>query len=497
MALEPLNLPPGVARNGTEYQVKGRWYDANLIRWFDGLMRPIGGWVRSSTATLTGKCRDMVGWTTNSGSRWLGMGTPSKLYVNGGNETLHDITPVGLTVGADDAIEQMGYGGGTYGSGLYGTARVSGAFIPPTMWMLDTWGEFLVGCSDFDGRLWEWTLATGTPAALIANAPVSCLGLIVSDERHLIALGAGGNPRKVQWSDTENNTLWTPAADNEAGAFELQTDTPIMSAVRVRGQIFIVTKSDAHVMFYVGQPFIYRRERVGAGCGSISRGSLISVEARAFWMGDNSFWTFDGSQVAPLSCDVSDFVFKNMNKVQAAKVVAGHNTKFGEVWWFYPSTNSNENDRYVIYNYREGHWTIGALGRSAWCHGDNLGFPYAIGTNNAIYRHEDTWLNDGATRVSDIFAQSGALEVGGGERVMHVSRLIPDEGSAGEVTLSFKTRYTPEGQEYTAGPYTVRGDGYTDARFSGRQASMLVKPTVDDDFRLGTVRADIVLRGKR
>ena len=44
MALVELRLPAGVARNGTEYQNKGRWIDAQLVRWFEGTMRPVGGW---------------------------------------------------------------------------------------------------------------------------------------------------------------------------------------------------------------------------------------------------------------------------------------------------------------------------------------------------------------------------------------------------------------------------------------------------------------------
>ena len=32
MTLIPLQIPPGVYRNGTEYQASNRWYDANLVR---------------------------------------------------------------------------------------------------------------------------------------------------------------------------------------------------------------------------------------------------------------------------------------------------------------------------------------------------------------------------------------------------------------------------------------------------------------------------------
>ena len=45
MALVPLKIPAGIYRNGTEYQAMGRWYDSNLVRWFEGTLRPVGGWL--------------------------------------------------------------------------------------------------------------------------------------------------------------------------------------------------------------------------------------------------------------------------------------------------------------------------------------------------------------------------------------------------------------------------------------------------------------------
>jgi hypothetical protein len=47
---------------------------------------------------------------------------------------------------------------------------------------------------------------------LVANAPDDNVGIIVTNERHLVCLGADANKRKVQWSDQEDNTTWTPAA---------------------------------------------------------------------------------------------------------------------------------------------------------------------------------------------------------------------------------------------------------------------------------------------
>ena len=237
MALVPLDLPPGVYRNGTDLQSQGRWRDSNLVRWHDGTMQPIQGWrTRSDTATAD-VTRSLKVWIDNSNNRWIAAGTYRKLYVYDDDSAQFDITPANLTAGSPTSIDSTSYGGGSYGDDGYGEPRPETSLgVSATTWSLDTWGDHLVACSDADGKLYEWQLATNTVAAPITNAPVGNTGLLVADERFIFALGSGGNPRKVSWCDRENNTVWSAAATNEAGYLELQTSGRIQCGVRVQNQ---------------------------------------------------------------------------------------------------------------------------------------------------------------------------------------------------------------------------------------------------------------------
>ena len=40
----PIQLPPGVSRAGSEAEMAGRWYETQLVRWVEGVMRPVNGW---------------------------------------------------------------------------------------------------------------------------------------------------------------------------------------------------------------------------------------------------------------------------------------------------------------------------------------------------------------------------------------------------------------------------------------------------------------------
>ena len=487
--LMPLKLPPGVYRQGTDLQTAGRWRDANLVRWREGTFGPVGGWTERAEITDI-PLRGAIAWRDNSGDRWIAAGAYDELWVLSAANAASDITPAGLTSGLEDAGYNTGYGGGLYGAGTYGTPRPeSGALTEATTWALDTWGEDLVACSTADGKLYQWELNVANPAAVITNAPTGCLSLVVTDERFLFALGAGGNRRLVQWSDREDNTEWTPAATNESGSQELQTGGTIMCGLRVRGQTLILTDQDAHAAQYIGPPFVYGFERVGMNCGVVARHAAVSVDGNAYWMGRNGFFRYAGGTVEPVPCEVGDYIFGRLTASQRSKIFGVSNALHGEIWWFYPSTG--ENDSYVVYNYRENHWTIGDLARTAGVDVGAFTNPVWFAPDGVAYDHENGFSYDGDMP----HAESGPISLGNGDRVMVARELIPDEATQGDVTATFRTRFYPNDTERDYGPYTMGAP--TSVRFTGRQVRMRIDGAATADWRWGVPRLDVKEGGGR
>ena len=492
MTLIPLTIPAGFYRNGTDLDAAGRWRDGSLVRWRDGSLRPIGGWQERKVGFSTNPIRGMHSWEANDGTAWLAGGSHTELSVMTGSNTVYDIAPSDLATGRADAEVEAGYGYGFYGTGFYGTPRPDyGNYSEATTWSLDNWGEYLVACNTDDGRLLEWQLNTGTDAAVIANAPTSNSSLIVTEERFIFALGSGGNPRKISWCDREDNTLWTPAATNEAGDIELQTSGQIMLATRTKSQTLILTDVDAHTARYQGPPYVYGFERVGTSCGAISRRCAADVDVGVFWMGQRGFYMFDGNSVNELPCEVHDYVFSDMNTAQQSKIWALNNGQFGEVWWFYCSGDSTEIDRYVAFDYKERHWLIGELDRTSGVQRGVFKYPFMTTAASDLKEHE-VGLNADGERI---FAETGPISIGAGDQVMSVTQLIPDEQSQGDVDVSFKTRFHPNDVERTYGPYDPNNP--TSVRFSGRQMRMLVEGDRLAHWKVGTMRVDAKPMGKR
>ena len=209
-------------------------------------------------------------------------------------------------------------------------------------------------------------------------------------------------------------------------------------------------------------------------------------------MGVNSFFAYNGSSVAELNSEVSDYVFNDINKAQISKVFGVSNSLYNEIWWYYPSSGSTENDRYVVYNYSENTWYIGELDRTAGTDRGAFRQPMlADASDMYIYEHEVGF--DYGTLTP--FAETGPFRIGTGDNVISVTELIPDEKNQGDVNATFKSRFYPNGTERSYGPFSLTNP--TSVRFTGRQLRLRVEGQTLTDWRVGINRVDAVLGGRR
>jgi hypothetical protein len=496
MTQVPLRIPPGLYLQGTEYQAAGRWRLANMVRWYEGTLRPIGGWVRRGV-TLEGICRAARSWRDNGNGRWVGFGTHTHLYAYNG-DLLYDITPEGYTPGRVGSIAGSGFGAGPFGAGLFGTDRTSSTPLGATVWSLDTWGENLVGVASHEGVVYEWTKDVAEPAEPILNAP-SATSLLVTDERILMVFGAGGDPRRARWSGAEDNTIWTPSSLNQAGGFSIQTSGALLGGIKVRGGYLVFTSTDVHFVEYQGPPAVYGFRQIAPHGGPLGINAVIPYNAGAAWMSRGQFWRYAGGPPEPIPCEVSDYVFRTLNEEQAAKIYGGHNSLFGELIWFYPGP-TGECTHWVSWSYRENHWNVGeaamgcCMARTAWVDSDVFTRPFAVHPDGTLFQHETGWTADGAPRGE--YARSGPIEMSSGDRTLHVTQTLPDELTEGDVQLRFFTKFAPKGEEFMFGPYQITRP-YMDTRFSGRQAEVQIEGVRDVDWRVGTLRLDGRPGGRR
>jgi hypothetical protein len=145
----------------------------------------------------------------------------------------------------------------------------------------------------------------------------------------------------------------------------------------------------------------------------------------------------------------------------------------------------------VAYDYKENHWLLGKLSRTCGVDRGVFRTPIYADDGGDVYDHETGFNYGGA----EVYAESGPASIGNGDRLVNVHKLIPDEATQGEVTVTFKTRLYPNSPESTFGPYTMANP--TSVRFTGRQARMRVTGNTLSAWRFGVPRVDVTEAGRR
>jgi hypothetical protein len=508
--------PPGIVRQATAEATPGMWFDCNNVRFRNGLLQPTGGNVAVPNAVTPDIPRDILTWHDNAHVRWAAIGTDTKLFAfRFDTQVLTDITPAG--VGAlDPPGPPVGFGLANYGESTYGTARDPADIGPQDIaanqgdrWSLDTFGQDLLFVPTQDGHLYHWSPTTPTtPPDLISAAPTMNRGVIVTDQRQVVLLAAGGDPRNIAWSDQESYTVWAPDVTNLAGSKFLQTQSYAMTAIKTSAGVLIFTGNDLHLMTYVGPPYAYGVTQIATGCGPASLRAPVGIGSTVIWPGLQTFWSWAGS-VTPIPCAVGDWFYSLVNRPYIGRLFGSPNPTFSEMWWDWPDEGSQECNRYLAVNFAgmsvnqlgaavpNRTWTIGQRTRSAADPVGTMDYPVLagpLGSGGALFLQEYGWLDNGVSRAAAgaIYAQSGAITAGEGDQRFNVTQVIPDYSGTVADMLGFSFDVSEEPMDtangYNTGLYSVTHNGLMDVRFSGRSVAMRIEALADGDWALGRPR---------
>lgn len=591
MPLVPIQIQPGLVTEQSDLTAGTRWTDGDKIRFRAGQPEKLKGWIKPTTDTFIGVCRDLIGWAAIDGIKYQALGTHNHLYILLGG-TFNDITPLrtsgslgtdpftttsasstvavnhtthgvlvddyvvfagasafnGVTIvgeyrvtavtdannydivddetasasgaggGASVTFEYLitsgteinfaglGWGAANWGEGTWGTPRASSdVTLEGRHWSLDVWGEDLIAnVRGSDIYTWDTSVGVGTRAATITNSPQANFILISPTDRHLIAFGAeisgAIDPMLIAWSDQEDFTTWTPAATNTAGSLRLTDGSKIIGALRTRNGILVWTDTALYTMQFIGPSLTFGVKQIATGCGLIGPNAAVENAGVVYWMARETkqFYAFDG-RLRVLQSPVLNHVQDDFTPDQADFTYAGTNREENEAWWFYTTDGKTQNDAYVVHNYGDDTWYFGTLDRSVFVDRDRAldTNPLATDFGGILYQHEEGLTNAGSALTS--FVESGEFSLGPGEDLFFVDKFIPDfDPLVGQLTVSFKTRRYPTATEITKTVNILPATTKANLRARGRQMALRYESTgVEDDWRGGTPRINIVADGKR
>jgi len=299
-------------------------------------------------------------------------------------------------------------------TGIESGAVITGSGIPT--------GTYVT--TSYDGGFSVPLSATTTSSHTISTITISYAGRHIPEQTNQVLTSSVSNfticfgsnpyspatftadfdPMLVRWSDADNPYDWVPTATNQSGEQLLSHGSFIQCALDTRQEILIWTDAALFSMQYLGPPYVWGINLLMDNISIISPNAAIAVNNVTYWMGVDKFYMYSG-RVETLPCTLRQYVYTDINTSQYGQIVCGTNEGYNEIWWFYPSANSQVNNRYVIYNHLERIWYYGTMDRTAWLDSPGLR-TYPLGVFSTQNSYLDTAINASITTISLLDAAS-------------------------------------------------------------------------------------------
>jgi hypothetical protein len=466
------------------------------------------------------------------------------------------VTGSGYTVQAEIepgnaiTIAGLGWGAGTWGRDAWGLGSTTGGInLPQRDWWFDNFDNDLVMNIRNGAPYWWVRGPTDDPQTALAthaitlqdyadgegytasSVPVQVIQLLVSQQdKHLIAFGAvpfgststaDFDPLLIRWADQDTPGDWTPSTTNTAGDLRVSRGSRIVRALPTRQEILVWTDTNLYTLQFLGTTDVFGLQEYADNISVASPRSMASAANITYWMGQDKFYAYTG-RVETLPCTLRNHVFNNINFDQSDQIVCGTNEQWNEVWWFYPTADSDYNNAYVIYNHLERIWYYGTIERTAWLDTPIRQYPQAANTpitvdgsdittgDGYIYNHEDGIDDD--VDPMDSYIQSSDFDLDDGDNFMLTRRILPDVGFEGSTAASPEVTFTVRPRNFPGSAFSADAADtqrvietsvgvYTDQVFlraRARQMALKIRSeNLGVQWQLGAPRLDARPDGRR
>lgn len=320
---------------------------------------------------------------------------------------------------------------------------------------------------------------------------------------------AYGNNGQIRNSDPNNPHSWTPAVNNEANEVNV-AGTKIVRGMALRGggaapaglfwsldSLILCSRAGAE----------FRFDTVSAMSSVLSPAGIIEYDGVYYWIATDRFLVYNGTVKELPNPSNFNWFFDNLNYAQRSKVWAQKNTKFGEIWWYFPFGNATECTHAIIYNIRENVWYDTRHARSSGQSSQTLRFPISFGSvANSAGKFSSFAGEYGKNAIEDnsevaIPSYFETSEFGyptggptgeapqGVNNWMRISRVEPDFVQVGDMQMTVRSREfaaTPvaNSEVYTFSPETE----LTDLRHQARHITLKFESnTLNGDYHMGRV----------
>lgn len=343
-----------------------------------------------------------------------------------------------ISDGEINEVAGQGYGMGFYGEGLYGTSLLSNqGRVLPRIWFFDKYSDSIIANAGNGTPVYSWDGSQTNAPTPVPNAPTDVNYAFISDNI-LVTFGVGGVSNKIFSSDQGDIDNWTASSTNFVYEKNVDGAGRFLSHAQVNGTNLIWTEQRAYTMRFVGLPNVWSIKLLEP-IGIIAPMARVAVNGRIVWMGLDNFYMWSGGNVEIVRSNSSThstllkYVFENLNYSQKSKCFAWYNKKFNEIWFHYPTEDSNEPNRVAVVSVNDFTWFPLEMERTAAEYPEtNLSVPRLADTSSRILRHESGYNNINAPLPWMVQTNKKKR----GPKVLSLTAVIPDSIQDGNITLN-------------------------------------------------------------
>lgn len=243
---------------------------------------------------------------------------------------------------------------GTAWADVSRTANYTGS--SESRWLYDQFGN--VGLASNDVEKIQWSTSgvfqdiTAAPAARVMFTTDNFV--FAADYNHT---AAGDVPDGWWCSAYQDYTSWTTSVTTQATSGRLiGSGGPITAGWRLGPYVTLYKNTNIFLGSYVGSPVVWQFERVPGDAGCVGPEALTDIGGTHIFLGEDNFWSFDGTRPVPIGNQIRRWFFRNSNAAYRYRTIAKFDRRNAYVYFFYPSTSSTVLDKAVVYHLPTGRW---------------------------------------------------------------------------------------------------------------------------------------------
>lgn len=272
-------------------------------------------------SALAAACRGAAVTRNLSGNSRLFAGTASNVYELGG--TTWSSVSSGHTLGSDD------------------------------VWRFASFGNDALAVCPSVGLL----RSTGASFSAVAGAPSA--KAIAAAQGFVMLLNHGTTPDGWKCSALYDVTSWTPSISTQSNEGRLiEGQGAITAGLRQGSNIVAYKERGIFVGIYVGGDVVWQWSMPVGDVGCVGVEAVADTPSGHVFVGSDNVYLFDGHIARPVGDQIRQWWIDNSSSQFRYRTKLMWDRDNALVWMFYPSVNSSECDRTLVFHVPSGRWGI-------------------------------------------------------------------------------------------------------------------------------------------